>query len=182
MIPTQFSSIFVLLRSQATKVRIVVIALLAVLVLTEPRAERYGDRYQWVLPTLALGCSAVNGTAVEYFGRFLMMEVILHGSKNGLGDRPINTRPNGNDRGFPSGHTTAAVFGASSLVSECIEKNPWVKTAVIVAAGFTGASRIEAEKHDIWQVLAGVILGLLTERAFRGKPIFARFRKKVNET
>lgn len=182
MIKTWWDQARVRASSQKFKVRFIVGALIAVLVLTEPRAEHYGDRIQWVLPTVALGCTVVNGTAAEYLGRFLIFEVILQGFKNGLGDAPINQRPSGGDRGFPSGHTSAAVFGASNLVSECIEKNYWVKAAVIVAAGFVGSSRIEAEKHNIWQVLAGVFLGLMTERAFRGRPLFARFRKKAKKT
>ncbi len=145
----------------------VIVVLLLVVVLTKPDAEKYGDHLQYALPSLAWGCEIAEGRGKEYFLRFLVMEGILHGSKQGLGDIPLNTRPNGGDEGFPSGHTTAAVFGASALVQECLKNRPVVQMLVITAGGYVGASRIEAGKHDIWQVLAGVFLGWFCERFLR---------------
>ncbi len=145
----------------------VVVMLLLVVVFTKPDAERYGDHLQYALPTLAWACEVADGRGKEYFARFLVMEAVLHGSKQGLGDAPINIRPNGGDEGFPSGHTTAAVFGASALVQNCLENRPVAQMLVITAAGYVGASRIEAGKHNIWQVLAGVFLGWFCERFLR---------------
>ncbi|WP_322867722.1 phosphatase PAP2 family protein [Aquicoccus sp. G2-2] len=146
---------------------IVVVVLILVLLVTPPLSRRYGDRLQIALPLLGLGCSVLTGGTGEYLTRFVVMETILQGTKRGLGDAPINVRPDGNLKGFPSGHSTAAAFGASALVHECLRASPPVQAAVIIAAGFTGASRIAAERHDIWQVLAGILLGYLTERLFR---------------
>lgn len=142
---------------------------------TERRAESYGDALQVALPLLAWGCEAANGRAGEFFLRFLVMFTAAHGSKNLLGDAPINIRPTGNDEGMPSAHASAAVLGASALVHDCLRGNPVVQGAVIVSAAFVGSSRIEAEKHDIWQVLAGALLGLVCDRALRG-PSAARRR------
>jgi membrane-associated phospholipid phosphatase len=149
------------------RVAIVVIVLILVLLVTPPLSRRYGDRLQIALPMLGLGCSVLTGGTGEYLARFAIMEVILQGSKHGLGDAPINVRPDGRLKGFPSGHSTAAAFGASALVHECLRSSPPVQAAVVIAAGFTGASRIEAQRHDIWQVLAGILLGYLSERLFR---------------
>lgn len=146
---------------------VVLAGLLAVLLMSGPLAERWGDRFQIALPLLGLGCTVLTGGTGEYLARFAVMELAVHGTKQGLGAVPINQRPGGGLQGFPSGHTAAATFGASALLHECIRSSLPVQAAVVIAAGFTGASRIEAERHTIWQVLAGVLVGWLTERAFR---------------
>lgn len=152
---------------QKWKLVTIVMVLLGVFLMTEKRAERLGDRYQFALPLLGFGCAIANGAVVDYALRFVVLEGLIHGPKNALKDRPINMRPNGSNRGFPSGHTAAAVFGASYLVHSCIETNLWVKGATLLTAGFVGASRIESENHNIWQVLAGALVGWLTDRLFR---------------
>jgi membrane-associated phospholipid phosphatase len=153
---------------------IVVVTILALVVATSPRAvERYGDRLQIALPLIAWGCEAVNGRAAEYFLRYAVMFTAAHATKNALGKSAINWRPIGRDQGMPSAHTSTAVLGASSLVHECLMGQPIAQGIVVIAAGFTGATRISAEKHDIWQVLAGAILGWVCDRAFR-RPTRAR--------
>ena len=147
---------------------IILVTILSVVLCTGTLVERCGDRMQVVLPVLGLGCTVVTGGTGRYLARFAAMEAVVQGSKWELGDRPINRRPNGGLRGFPSGHTAAASFGASALVHDCIRSSAPVKAVVLIAAGFTGASRIEAGKHDIWQVLAGVLTGWLSERLLRG--------------
>jgi len=146
----------------------IILAVLALVVALTPRdAERYGDNLQIALPALAIGCSVLNGDVGEYLGRYVVMFTGLHGTKRALADAEINIRPNGGLHGFPSGHTATAAFGASALVQSCITGHPVAKTVVIVAAAFTGASRIEANAHNIWQVLAGAIWGLLCDRFLR---------------
>jgi len=149
------------------KTRAVFLALILAFSLSSKKIEKLGDTYQIVLPVLALGCSAVNGQAVDFFVRYWVQWGVVHGSKNALGEAKINERPNGKYRGMPSGHTATAVLGASNLVHECLTGSPWVKGVVILTAGFVGGSRIEAEAHTIWQVLAGALVGWLTDRAFR---------------
>jgi membrane-associated phospholipid phosphatase len=151
-------------------VGLIVLTVLAVLLSGPAKKsvpERIGDQLQVALPMIGWGCSAVNGRATEYALRFGATWIATHGTKHGLMQAPINIRPNGGDQGFPSGHTSAAVYGASALVHDCVTGNPWVQGVVIVSAGFVGASRIEAGKHDIWQVLAGVFYGWVGDRALR---------------
>ena len=126
------------------------------------------------LPILALGCSALNGQAGEFFLRYVVMFFSVHGVKRGLGEIPLNTRPHGGSHGFPSAHTSTAVLGASSLVHDCITSSPLVRGLILVAAGFTGASRIEAGAHNIWQVLAGALFGWACDRAFRRNRVVRR--------
>lgn len=146
----------------------VMLAVLAFAVLNGPgNARQIGDRLQIALPSIAFACSVLNGSGGEYALRFATMMIVAHGSKHGLGQAPINIRPNGADLGFPSAHTSAAVIGASSIVHDCVTGNPVVKAVVVISAGFVGASRIDSDRHDIWQVLAGALLGWGCDRALR---------------
>jgi membrane-associated phospholipid phosphatase len=140
--------------------------LILALALTDREAESYGDTLQVALPLAALGCSVVNGSAIEYAARYASMWLSVRLTKLTLDGR-IAQRPNGGGEGFPSGHTSSATFGASALVFSCLGDAPLLKTAVVFAAAFTGASRIEVRAHDIWQVLVGGIWGLFFERLLR---------------
>lgn len=145
-----------------------VLAVLAIVTLMTPRdVERYGDNYQVALPLLAWGCEAANGQGLAYLGRYVVQFVGLHATKRGLGDAEIAQRPRGGLEGFPSGHTSTATFGAASLVTSCLTGAPIAQSAVILAAGFTGTSRVAVGAHDIWQVLAGAIWGIICTLAFR---------------
>ena len=147
-----------------------ILAVLALVVTFSPwdrTGERIGDNLQIALPLLAWGCEAMNGNGPEYLLRYVVMWTALHGTKQALGEAPINQRPNGGIHGFPSGHTSTAVFGASSLVQSCVVNQPIVKGVILTAAAFVGTSRIESNWHDIWQVFAGVGLGWVSDRAFR---------------
>jgi membrane-associated phospholipid phosphatase len=92
---------------------------------------------------------------------------VVHGFKDGLGEAPLNQRPGGGDEGFPSGHTAAAIFGASAVIRDCAGMVPLIGPAAALAAGLVGASRIETERHDSLQVLVGAAIGLAADRALR---------------
>lgn len=154
-----------------------VLALLALTVaLTEPVQRRYGDNVQIALPMVAWACAAVDGRASELVARFLGVMVVAHGTKAALGDTALNRRPSGKSEGFPSAHTTAAAFGASSLASDCLRSHPVGQAAVILAAGFVGGTRIEAQAHDLVQVMSGAVLGWAGERALRRD---SRLRRQI---
>ncbi len=155
--------------TQRWKLRLIVLAMLATVLITKPDVERYGDNFQIALPIIALGCAATNGQALDFVARYATMMVVVHGSKNLLGDAKINQRPRGGGKGFPSGHTSTAVLGASYLVHSCVDNNIWVKGLAVISAGFVGGSRIAVGAHDIWQVLVGALTGWLCERGFRGR-------------
>ena len=156
-------------RSPRILARLVLAVIVAVALLTGARAERLGDRYQVALPLLGLACAAASGSAPDYVLRYAVLWTGIRASKNALGRSPINLRPHHGDGGMPSGHTASASFGASALVHGCLAASPPARLAAVVAAGFTGASRISAEKHTIWQVLAGVLWALVCERALRSE-------------
>jgi membrane-associated phospholipid phosphatase len=150
----------------ARRVGLIWLVLALVLVITGPKVERLGDRYQIALPLMALGCQIANGGAVEYALRYAIGFTGLHAAKWGLGEVALNARPRGGYQGFPSGHTAAASFGAASLATQCIRRHPLTKAAVIIAAGFTGGSRVAVGAHDLLQVTAGAIWGAGCALAF----------------
>lgn len=161
-----------------TRVQVVMAVLALAVLLTPPRAERYGDTLQVVLPVMAMACSVNLGSGTEYLLRYVTMFSLAHGTKNLLGDAQINQRPDGGGKGFPSAHTATAVLGASALVQDCLRNQPVAQAVVLLAAGFVGASRIEAGRHDIWQVLAGALLGWGCDRVLR-RPSPQRERVRI---
>ncbi|GGD20783.1 phosphatase PAP2 family protein [Sinisalibacter lacisalsi] len=146
---------------------VILVVLVAVVITAPPVPERWGDRIAWTLPALAGVCSVANGTWPETLLRFAAMEATVQGTKSALADAEINARPRGGERGFPSAHSAHAAFGASALVHDCVAGNPMMRAGLIVAAAFTGASRVDAGAHNAWQVLAGWIVGFGFERLWR---------------
>ncbi|MXU64952.1 phosphatase PAP2 family protein [Oceanomicrobium pacificus] len=132
------------------------------------RMERIGDTLQIALPVTAAFCSFGKSAFKDFAGRFVLNMGLVHGSKNLLGEAQINKRPNGGDKGFPSGHTAASMQGAAYLARECVRSNPWAQATLFGAAMFVGGSRIEAGKHFLFQVIWGGLVGFMADRAFRG--------------
>jgi membrane-associated phospholipid phosphatase len=148
-------------------VHLVLAALVAVLVVTEPRLRRYSDSLQVALPVLAWGCAATEAGGREFALRMAVLLGLTHGTKALLGEAALNLRPSGHPGGFPSAHTGAAVFGASALVQGCLAGSPLGQVGVIAAAAFTGASRLALAEHTVWQVLGGALLGWHCSRLMR---------------
>ena len=148
-------------------VHIVMLALVLSVVFCARDVRSYGDRLQIALPLVAYGCAITGRAGGEFFLRFATSFFTAHAIKRSLGETELNARPHGGTHGFPSAHTTAAVIGASSLVHDCLRGSPIAQATVIAAAAFVGASRISVGAHDIWQVFAGVLLGLVCDRALR---------------
>lgn len=121
-----------------------------------------GDVLQYALPVAAAVCAGYQHRLASYATGFVAMTATVQGLKYGLGDAPINERPNGGSHGFPSGHTAAAASGATDLSMNCTQNNPWVILGTGAATVLVGESRIEANEHDLLQVLAGAAIGFVS--------------------
>lgn len=137
--------------------------LLSAVALSDRTVEHTGDNVQLALPLSGLACAVATGQGVKYVGRFVLLFSLYTGSKRGLGEVPLNERPNGGYAGFPSGHTSASTFGATWLASTCLAQSPVAQGVAILAAGFVGGTRIEHGSHNVWQVLAGGFLGWMIQ-------------------
>lgn len=124
--------------------------------------ERAGDIIQIAIPAIAYGSTFYmddpEGRSQFYKG-FATNFAVTHGLKHAINKE----RPNGGDHSFPSGHTSAAFQGASF-----IHKRYGAKYAIpaYVGATFVGYSRIQADKHDTTDVIAGATLGTLSSWYF----------------
>ncbi len=135
----------------------------------ESGVEVAGDYLQVILPVTGAVCSFGRSVFTDYAVRFFAHWGLVHGTKFALADTEIGIRPHGGNKGFPSGHTAAAFYGASYLARDCLGKSPWGQAAVFGAAMFTGGSRIEAGAHFLIQVMFGALIGFGADRLFRKK-------------
>lgn len=77
------------------------------------------------------------------------------------------TRPDGGRHSFPSGHATLAFTGAEFIRKEYGWR--WAAPAY-GAAGFVGWSRVHAKRHYTRDVVAGALVGMLSNHDFRLRP------------
>lgn len=120
------------------------------------RIEKTGDILQFALPALAAGSAAYNGSWAS-LGRFtrvlgatMATTAILRVSINA-------ERPNGHSYSFPSGHTAAAFSGAVYLA---MNNGPAIGVPAMIAATFTGISRVISQNHYPQDVIVGAGIAL----------------------
>jgi len=65
--------------------------------------------------------------------------------------------PNGNEFGWPSGHTSSS-FTVATVLNEIY--GPWVGIPAFAAASFVGYERIDARNHDFSDVISGALIGI----------------------
>lgn len=121
--------------------------------------DRAGTVVRWTLVGAALAVPAAMGDwdgGLQALGSVGAATLATTGLKEAF----PKTRPDGSDnRSFPSGHTSTAFAAAATLTNRYGWK---IGLPAHAAAAFVGASRIEAEKHDIVDVLAGAAIGSLS--------------------
>ncbi len=119
--------------------------------------ERTGDVILFALPAVSLGASLFEdrGRGTEQFAKgFVLNQAITFGLKLAI-NKP---RPNmENNNAFPSGHTSTTFQGAAFVQ----RRYGWkYGIPAYLLAGFTGYSRINADKHDLLDILVGAALGI----------------------
>lgn len=124
-----------------------------------------GDILQMAIPAVALGSTFIwnddNTKPTWQFVKAYGTSLVL---QQALKHIVLKPRPDGSDNySFPSGHTTSAFSGASF-----IQRRYGWKYGVpsYILASFVGYSRIQAKKHDGWDVLAGATIGIGTSYLF----------------
>ena len=138
--------------------------------------EKLGDNLQIALPVSAFASTFIwkdNQKAQSQFIKTMGTSfIVTHGLKILINKE----RPNGGDYSFPSGHTSAAFTGAAF-----IEKRYGYKVGVpaYLLASFVGWSRVNANKHDYWDVLGGIIIGYGSAYIF-AKPINKKVELGIN--
>ena len=118
--------------------------------------ETFGDALQLIVPAYSLYASNnLNGRD----GLWSCGKAIAYTS---LSTHALKTvinapRPNGGERGFPSGHTSSAAVGFGCMLGQ----EGWSNTTIALGAAslVTGYSRVESEHHNWEQVVAGFALG-----------------------
>tara|TARA_R110002020_G_scaffold182635_6_gene378288 strand:- start:3054 stop:3641 length:588 start_codon:yes stop_codon:yes gene_type:complete len=119
--------------------------------------QKIGDVILFALPAATLGTSFIVGDEQgtwQFTKGLLLTAGVTYGLKYGINKQ----RPDmSNDNAFPSGHTST-VFHSAGFV----HRRYGFKYAIpsYALAGFTAASRIDSKKHDILDVIAGVVIGL----------------------
>lgn len=119
--------------------------------------EQIGDATLIVLPLATLASTFIvddNEGTWQFTKSLLLTGAVTYGLKWSVN----KTRPDfSNNNSFPSGHTSATFHSAGF-----IHRRYGFKYSIpaYLLAGFTAASRINSDKHDILDVLAGATIGL----------------------
>lgn len=126
-------------------------------VIAQKTMQTTGDVLLFALPTTVLGTTLIIGDKEgtwQFTKGFLINQVLTVGLKEAINKpRPFNS----GDKAFPSGHTSTT-FQSASFIQR---RYGWKYGIPAYAlAGFTGYSRINAKKHDGWDVMAGAIIGI----------------------
>lgn len=122
--------------------------------------EDFGTAMKYGLPLAAAVCAARDDRLEDFALRGALQTVLVLGLKTWLDGTPISLRPTGEGKGFPSGHSAAAAFGAADLAGKCFPDDRAAGIGLYGAAGLTAASRVHAGEHTMPQALTGALIGL----------------------
>tara|TARA_R110002051_G_scaffold115026_1_gene188011 strand:- start:4866 stop:5426 length:561 start_codon:yes stop_codon:yes gene_type:complete len=119
--------------------------------------ETSGDVLLFAMPASALAGSLIAGDyegTLQFAKGFALNQAVTIGLKYAVN----KNRPYDNGiRGFPSGHTSTT-FQSAAFIQK---RYGWgYGIPAYALAGYTGYSRINAQKHDGWDVLAGAVVGV----------------------
>ncbi|WP_265500684.1 phosphatase PAP2 family protein [Paracoccus beibuensis] len=122
--------------------------------------ERFGATMKYGLPLAAAVCAADQDRFEDFALRGVVQAAVVLGLKAIFDGTPLGQRPSGEGRGFPSGHSAAAGFGAADLAGKCWRDDPGLGAAAYGAAGLTAVSRVHAGEHTPDQALSGALIGI----------------------
>lgn len=119
--------------------------------------ETTSDVLLLAMPATALGSTLILGDREgtwQFSKGFVLNQVVTAGLKYGINKK----RPFDNGvRSFPSGHTSTTFHSAAFLQ----KRYGWeYGIPAYCLAALTGYSRVNAQRHDGWDVLAGALIGI----------------------
>lgn len=124
--------------------------------------EKSGDVIQVLIPAVAYGTTFYLDDAqgrTQFYKSFFTNLAVTHGLKYTIDKK----RPNGSDKSFPSGHTSAAFQGAAFIH----RRYGWeYAIPAYLGASFVGYSRVESNNHYVEDVLAGAVIGIVSSFCF----------------
>lgn len=145
----------------------------------KPASQHYGDVMQFGIP---LGALAITIGKEDYIGtrQLLTSCAITLGTtaalKKVFNNTPLGQRPNGGKYSFPSGHTAAAMCGASFLQQRY--GSSYGTPAYTLAAG-VGYSRVVNDKHHWHDVIGAALVSEIvvrqTVRPLASAPVYQRY-------
>lgn len=114
----------------------------------------------WYLGSLGLETTGRGSPAVTKSyetSKTMMNALILNGLITQTLKWAVRTEsPNGDENGWPSGHTSSS-FTVATVMYHAY--GPWVGIPLYAFAGFVGYERIDARNHDFSDVISGMIIG-----------------------
>ena len=124
--------------------------------------EKSGDVIQVLLPAIAYGTTFYLDDAegrTQFYKSFFTNLGVTYGLKSVIDKK----RPNGGNRSFPSGHTSAAFQGAAFVH----KRYGWIYgIPAYISAAFVGYSRVESDNHYTEDVVAGAAIGVISSFYF----------------
>ena len=119
--------------------------------------EKSGDMLANALPLSAFFTTLVFSNqqkGILQFAESMATSIVITHSLKRIIDKP---RPNGGRFSFPSGHTSSAFTGAAFLQ----RRHGWkIGLPSFLLASYVGFTRIKAQKHDIYDVATGAVIGI----------------------
>ncbi len=109
---------------------------------------------------LSLSGFEAKNTRADRLGIFVLGTGMYVIATQGLKYAINETRPNGSEHSFPSGHSATAFFGATLLAKEYGENYPWIAVGGYTLAGTTAILRMANNKHWASDVLMGAGIGI----------------------
>ena len=118
--------------------------------------ETAGSIIQLVLPASATGLTLASHDQ-EGFIQLTESGILTLGITYGLKYTISETRPNGGQHSFPSGHSSTS-FASAEFIRE---RYGWsCGIPAYLAASFVGYSRVESKEHYTRDVIAGALIGI----------------------
>lgn len=144
-------------------------------------STKVDDVLQYAPFALNIGLS-ISGLKAKNTNQDRLIIFVLGGGISAVATQGLKyiineTRPNGNEHSFPSGHVSTAFFGATILSQEYGESYPWIAIGGYTFAGATALLRMANNQHWATDVLMGAGIGIIS--AEMASHIYPKIKSKV---